>query len=285
MSWHASDLVTDEDLVSYERSILDGMGATQWQERRTKALEDWLFPLLQGRGFDPHKLRTRYEADDVCGYTAITYTSKLGASQDETADDINLATIFATPAADCLYVGSEKPFRGVFVKMLDSVSSVSGTLTVQYWSGSWEAITVANRTSINGKTFAAGGSVTWTLPPDWQPRVVNSSDPLYWVKLTVSAVPTGAKASQIGVIRASALRAPATFRTLQLIFQEAPTGADGPWQEKAAFYRDEAEAALQRALPIIGGEFDTDGSDLVSEDESEHTAEQAGGGPFTWERA
>jgi hypothetical protein len=46
------------------------------------------------------------------------------------------------------------------------------------------------------------------------------------------------------------------FRTLQLIFQEAPTGADGPWREKADFYKDEADAALQRALAICGGEFD-----------------------------
>ncbi len=206
-------------------------------------------------------------------------------SKDATADDLNHATIFATVGTDALYVGSEKPFKGVFVKMLDSVSSVTGTLTVQYWSGTWEATAIADRTSVNGKTFAAGGSVTWQQPTDWQPRVVNSSESLYWVKLTVSATPTGAKASQIGVIRASMLRAPATFRTLQLIYQEARTGADGPWVEKAKTYEAEAEAAFERALPIIGGEFDTDGSDLVSEAESEHTAEQVGGGAFTLERA
>jgi hypothetical protein len=285
VSWHPNDLVTDDDLVSYERDILAGQGATEWQARRTKALEDWLFPLLQGRGFDPHRLRTRYEADALYSYTASTFGDLTSASRDLTADDLDLAAVFATVGTDALYVGSVKPFRGVFVRMLDSVSSTASTLTVSYWSGAWEPITIANGTAIGSKTFATGGAVSWQMPSDWSTRAVNGSEQLYWVKLTVSATPASAKATQVGVIRASALRAPATFRTLQLIFQEAKTGADGPWDEKATFYREEAEAALSRVMPIIGGEFDTDKSDQVSEAESEQTAEQAGGGDFRWERA
>jgi hypothetical protein len=156
-------------------------------------------------------------------------------------------------------------------------------MTVAYWSGAWEAIAIRDRTAVSGKTLASGGAVTWTMPVDWVVRKVSDTAGLYWVKVTVSATPTGAVASQIGTIRASALRAPTTFRTLQLIFQEAPTGGDGPWAEKAEFYRTEADAALQRALPILGGEFDTDESDLVSEDESESTTASSSEG-FLWER-
>jgi hypothetical protein len=163
------------------------------------------------------------------------------------------------------------------------VSSVAGTMTVQYWSGAWESIAVRDRTTVGTKTLAAGGAVTWTMPVDWVVRTVNATEKLYWVKVTVSATPTGAVASQIGTIRASALRAPTTFRTLQLIFQEAPTGGDGPWADKAAFYRAEADAALQRAIPIIGGEFDTDESDLLSETESDATTASTSEG-FLWER-
>lgn len=285
MSWHANDLVSDVDLASYERHILDGFGATEWKPRRTKALEDWLFPILQGRGFDPHRLRTRYEADAVYPYTAAAFADATSAAQDTAEGDVDLAAVFATAGSDALYIGSKKPFRGVFFRILDAVSSATGTITVSYWSGAWEPITIADATTVNGKTLAAGGSVSWALPDDWQTRTLNSSSALYWVKVTVSATPTGATATQIGVIRASALRAPATFRTLQLIFQEAPTSSDGPWEAKAAFYRDEAEQALQRALPIIGGEFDSDQSDQVSEAESEQTAEQAGGGPFEFLRS
>lgn len=283
MSWQLNDLLTDQDLVSYEASILTQFGTTDWQGKRTKALNDWLFPILKGQGFNPHKLRTRYECDAVFGYTSSVYTDLTSASQSTTTEDIALATVLNTTNSGVLYIGSTVPFLGMFLRLHDAVSSATGTMTVQYWSGSWEAVAVQDHTLVNGKTLGAGGSVTWTEPVDWAVRVINSSAALYWVKVTVSATPTAAVASQIGTIRASALRAPTTFRTLQLIFQEAPTGSDGPWAAKAEFYRSEADAALSRALPILGGEFDTDDSDLVSETEGAASTEASSEG-FLWER-
>jgi len=286
MSWHPNDLVGDLDLRDYENDVLTSFGQTTWQGKRTKALEDWLFPILKGRGFDPYRLRTRYACDRVFSYTGSAYADQTGVVTDTSADDLNLATVFATAGTDALYLGSTRPFRGLFVRLLDAVSSAAGVLSVAYWNGNWEALLVSDGTiQTAGKTFSAGGSVTWLLPVDWMTRSVNSSAALYWAKVTVSATPTAAKASQIGVIRASALRAPATFRTLQLIMAEAPTGSEGPWRDKAAFYQGEADNALQRALLIVGGEFDTDASDQVDPTETEQTAEEAGGGPWVLERA
>jgi hypothetical protein len=286
MSWHPNDLVSDTDLTDYESQILTNFSMTNWTGRRTKALEDWLFPILKGRGFDPNRLRTRAEVDKAFAYTGAIFADVTSAAQNSSADDLNLATTFTTPGTDALYLGSAQPFRGLFVRMLDNVSAVASVLTVSYWEGTWKALSVSNGTSqVSGKTFSGGGSVIWTLPTDWVTRVVNGSDLLYWVKLTVSATPTGAKSGQIGAIRTSALRAPATFRTLQLIFQEAPTAADGPWREKAAFYKDEADLALQRALVIVGGEFDSDASDEISDTESQQTTDQVSGGGWVLERA
>jgi hypothetical protein len=281
MSWHPSDLVSDVDLRDYEAAILQSFGETSWLGKRTKALEDWLFPILKSNGFDPHKLRTRYECDKVWGYTGSSYSDKTSAASDTTDDDLNLATIFATAGTDALYVGSTQPFRGLFFRVLDSVSSTASVLSVAYWNGNWESLTVADGTAQTaGKTFSAGGTVSWLLPMDWATRKVNGSSALYWVKVTVSATPTGATASQIGVVRAVSLRAPATFRTLELIFREAPTGADGPWSEKADYYARQADQALQRALLICGGDFETDdpGTDLISPTEAAQTPETAGGG-------
>jgi hypothetical protein len=271
VSWHPNDLVSDRDLVDYEATILDRFGETSFLGKRTKALEDWLFPILKGQGFDPHRLRTRYECDAVFGYTASAYSDKTDASQDTTADDINLATVFATANSDVLYIGSTQPFRGVFFRLLDTVGTAASVMSVAYWNGNWENLLISDGTiQVAGKTLSAGGSVTWLLPMDWATRSVNSSDPYYWAKVTVSATPTSAVASQIGVIRASSLRAPATFRTLELIFREAPTGAPGPWPEKAEYYKQEADTALHRALQICGGDFesDTDQTDLISETEA-----------------
>lgn len=287
MAWSPNDLVSDVDLRDYEEAVLTSFGATSWQSKRTKALEDWLFPILKGRGLDPYKLSTRAELTLAYGYTGSAYTDVTGATRDTTADDLNLATVFATAGTDALYLGFTEPFRGLFVRMADAVGSAASVLSVAYWNGNWENLLVTDGTiQTAGKTLSGGGSINWLLPVDWMTRSVNGSTPYYWVKVTVSATPTSAKAGQVGVIRGSSLRAPATFRTLQLIFQEAPSKTDGPWREKAEFYKDEADAALQRALLICGGEFDTDASDLISTTETAQTLAEAGGdGTFTLERA
>ncbi len=286
MSFHPNDLVTDVDLRDYEGSIMESFGQTSWLGKRTKALEDWLFPILKGRGFDPHRLRTRFEPEQVWGYTGAAYTDKTSASKDTTDDDLNLATIFTTVGTDALYIGSKEPFRGLFLRLLDTVSSAAAVLSVAYWNGNWEPLTIADGTTqVAGKTLSSGGSVSWLLPSDWMTRPISSTAGYYYVKVTISATPSGAKAGQLGVIRGSSLRAPATFRTLQLIFQEAPTGGDGPWKDKAEFYKDEADLALQRALAIVGGEFDSDASDEVSDTESQQTTDQVSGGGWVLERA
>lgn len=286
MSWSPNDLCTDADLRDYEASVMTAFGATSWESKRLKAIDDWLFPILKGRGFDPHRLRTRYEPDQVWAYTGAAYSDKTTAAKDTTADDLNLAAIFATVGTDALYIGSTAPFRGLFLRVLDTVSSAAAVLSVAYWNGNWEPLVIGDNTmQVAGKTLTGGGTISWLLPSDWMTRIVNASAQLYFAKVTISATPTAAKASQLSVIRGSALRAPATFRTLQLIFQEAPSGGDGPWRDKAAFYKDEADLALQRALAIVGGEFDVDLSDEISDDESQLTSEQTGGGGWTLERA
>jgi hypothetical protein len=285
MSWHPNDLLTDADLQAYEASVLTQFGRGNWQTLRTKAIEDWLFPILRGRGFNPQLFRTRYEPDQVFGFTAAVYTDLTGAARDASTEDINLATVFATFGTDALYIGSKSPFMGLFFRLHDAVSSVAAVLAVAYWNGNWEPLTVTDATSqVAGKAFSAGGAVTWTLPVDWAPRAINSVGKLYWTKVTIGATPTGAVASQIGTIRASLLRAPLTYRTLQLLFTEAPTSGEGPWSDKAQFYREECDAALQRALPLIAGEFDTDESDLISNEESAQTDDDAGGEGFLMER-
>lgn len=285
MNWAPNDLVSDADLVAYETNILTAFAQTDWKDKRRRALEDWLAPILYGQGYTLDRLRTRAEPDAVYGYTGSAYTDYSSAATSQTADDINLATVFATPASDALYIGSTQPFRGLSFRLLESVSSVTGVLSVAYWADSWVTLQVADDTrKTAGKSLSGGGAVTWGIESDWTMRALNSSAQLYWVKVTLDATPTGAKAAQIGVLRASALRAPATLRTLTLIMWEAPTGGPGPWAEKAARYESEADAALQRALQMLGGEFDTDSSDQVSPTEAAQTSAEVAGG-WRMERA
>lgn len=287
MSWHPSDLVSDQDLADYEPRILTQFGKTSWASLRTKVLEDWLFPILKAEGLDPYRLRTRFDADKVFGYTSSAYTDLTDEASDTTEDDINLGTVLAA-STDYLYVGSKQPFRGLHARFVDSGSAVAATLTVEYWADEWTELTVTDGTEKSaGVPFSGGGSLTWSLPVDWTIRKVNSSDALYWLRLKLSAAPTNAKATQVGVIRQSLLRAPATFRVLMWIFADAPTGQPGPWQEKAERYEKASESALARALPQIGGEFDTiTESDQIDADEAAQTTAEVsqGGGSFLLER-
>jgi hypothetical protein len=288
MAWHPNDLVTDVDLTAYENAVLTQFGVAGWETKRTKALDDWLGPILRTQGFQIERLRTRNEVDLAYGYTGGVYTDATSAARSTTVEDINLATTFATVGTDALYIGSKQQFRGLSVRMHEGVSAVAAVTTVAYWGDSWTALAIADGTAkTSGKAFSGGGSITWAVPSMWVKRSIGGSDPLYWAKVTISATPTAATTGQIGVIRRSALCAPAALRTLTLIMREAPTSGGGPWDAKADYYEKEADAALQRALLIIGGEFESDDppTDQISEEESEQTVAEVNGGGWRMERA
>lgn len=281
MSWAPNDLVTDADLQAYERRVLSQFNALEWQALRQKALEDWLFPLMEAAGFNPQRFRTRFVAKAVQSYTSSAYVDRTAASQ--TADGLNLATILAA-STDYLYIGHDAPFRGVSVRMLDAVNSATVTATWSAWADTWQTLGVTDGTLVGVKPFAQGGAVTWAVPEGLVSRSVNSVGPYFWARVSASAAPTGATAGPLLVIRRSRLCAAVTLRTLALIFREAPIAQDGPWTEKAIWYEQEAERAWLRVVGSIGGEFDTDASDAVSPTEATQTAESVSGGGWSFER-
>lgn len=276
--WHPDDLITDKDLLAYESDILASFDKVDWADKRKKAIYDWLFLLLKSEGYDPTRFRTRHEPSTVWGYTSSSYTDLTAASTNEDTNDINLETVLAS-GSDCFLVGSTKPFYGLSLRTLDDVTSVANVLTVEYWNDAWTPLVVTDRTQGTvGKSFSKGGSILWPEPTEWVRRSINSEDEEYfYVRLKTSATPTGAKLSQIGCIRKSVMCAPVTFRTLALIMREAPTSSAGPWEQKAIWYEKEADAALQRALPSIAGEFDSDDSDQISPTEAVQTPASVGG--------
>jgi len=285
MSWHPADLVTDADLLAYEPKILTHFGQASWGDLRTKVLEDWLWPQLRGRGFDPARFRTRYAADAVC-YGA-SYTDLTEAATDTTTDDLPLATIFASASA-YLYVGSAQPFRGISLRITDAPSATAATLSVALWRDIWQSAAITDGTAkTSGVPLSGGGAITWTVPADWATRDLGTFGPYYWARIALSAVPTGATATQVSVIRRSLLCAPVTFRALALIFRGAPLNQAGPWEPRADWYEQEAERALDRAWPVLGGEFDTiTEDDVVDADEQAQTPDAARGNTgWTYERA
>jgi hypothetical protein len=287
MSWHPNDLVTDADLLAYEPTLTGQFGRVEWADKRSKALEDWLFPSLVARGLDPDRLRTRLVPRVVLSETAGTITDRTAAATSATADDLPLGAIL-TGTADALYVGHDRPFRGVSLRMADTPSSTAATLAGALWEDAWVPLVVQDGTQVaSGKTCSKGGAVTWRQPAGWVVRTLSGQGPYYWARLSVSAALTaGARAGSLSVIRRSLFCAPAVYKTLEWIFRAAPTGQDGPWTEKALFYADAADVALGRSLVLAGGEFDTDPvDDVIDATEATQTIEAAGSVPgWTLER-
>ena len=287
MSWAPSDLVTDRDLVAYERTILTQFGATEWQAKREKAIEDWLWPLVSSVGLDPHRFRTRYQPAAVYGSTSSVFTDYTAAARSTTTDDLSLAPLFAA-GSDALYIGAPWPFHGLSLRMLDAVSAVAATLTVEAWCDRWTAVLSTDGTQATaGVPFGRGGAITWAVPSEWVTRSVNGSAAFYWARLRLSAVPTSAKLGQVSVIRRSALCAAVTLKTLAQVFHEAPTQQDGPWEAKATYYGTAADEAWQRVQPLLGREFDTvTVDDTIDVTEAQQTtADASGGGGWSWDRA
>lgn len=280
MSWYPNDLLSDDDLLAYEPTILSQFGQIRWEDKRQKALEDWLFPALVAQGYDPDRLRTRHAPVGVVGETSSAQTAR-------DASDVPVGAILAA-STDALYLGHPRQFRGVSVRVEEAPSTADAGLAVTLWRDAWRApLTGLNQPWGPTAAFSRGGAITWAVPGDWVPRTLAGSAPLYWVRLKVSAALTpAAVATQLAVIRRSLFSGPVTYQTLAFIFRAAPTFADGPWGDKAAYYEGQAELALQRALAHAGGEFDLDPEDdVLDTTEATQTAEQAGGGAWVWERA
>lgn len=285
MSWHPSDLLTDQDLSAYERGILTQFSTVDWTQLRERVMEDWLWPQLRSEGFAPERFRTRYTPDAAYGYTSSAYTSILDAATNATSDDVNLATILAG-ASDALVIGSSQQFRGLSIRMLDAVSAVAATTTVELWQDQWRAVAATNGTVVSGVPFARGGSVTWRVPSEWVVRpLLTVATPYYFARLRLSATPTSAQCGQVAVIRRSVLCGPLAYKVIAAIFRGAEMKQDGPWAAKAEYYETEAALAMQRALALVGGEFDADVpvDDVLDREDEAQTREQAGGGR-RWER-
>jgi hypothetical protein len=91
--WHPNDLVTDRDLLAYEPTVLSQFAQLDWQQKRQKAMDDWLMPLLEQRGYPADKFRTRAKPDVVFSYASSVYTDQTAAA--DTVDGLNLATLLS----------------------------------------------------------------------------------------------------------------------------------------------------------------------------------------------
>lgn len=283
MGWSALTLVTDADLGALEPEATNGAWrSTSWPNQRTEAKRDIKIWLETDYARIPNvadKVRDTYVADAVYAYTAGGYRDWTASAEDITEDDINLSTIFATPASDRLYIGSAGEFDGVSLRLLSGLNAATSALSVQYYGPSgWTDLSATDGTSLSGAAFAQSGRITWSVPTNWQRRVLNNSgNAYYWISIAVSATLTsGTATGQVLVIKApDGLKRVAAFRALGYIYKNLAAQAPSTdyWAGRVSNqfktgYWDLADA-LYAAMREKGGiPIDVDNNESVSPEES-----------------
>tara|TARA_Y100000034_G_scaffold85118_1_gene102098 strand:+ start:716 stop:1531 length:816 start_codon:yes stop_codon:yes gene_type:complete len=121
-------------------------------------------------------------------------------AQGTAAGDVILDSQDTAANLDFLYVGSDRPFKGVIIDV-DKVNGTASVLTVKYWTGSaWTDISDTDGTASGGASLAQDGIVNWTVPSDWakddlqdigdvasSARLAETTAPRYWTRWEFSA--------------------------------------------------------------------------------------------------
>jgi hypothetical protein len=120
------------------------------------------------------------------------------AQDGDTGTDVTLSSLSTAANLDYVYLGAERPFRGVKVDG-DALNGNASVLTGYYWNGTaWANISLTDGSANAGATFGVDGDITWTIPTGWRKTSLlecgdskcafkHAGTPLYWVRLQVSA--------------------------------------------------------------------------------------------------
>jgi hypothetical protein len=274
MAWSSLSLVTDADLGALEPEAIAGTwGAASWPTARDEAVRDlriWLeadYPEIPDVA---DRIRDQWRPSRVWSATGGVWTDRTTEASSLDADDLALASVFATPSSDALYVGLGQAFEGLFVRMLATRNSNASTLTASYWGPTgWTSLGAEDGTKQGSATFGRTGRVSWAMPIDWELRELQDEGIVrYWVRLTVSAaLSSGTAAGQILPIRPpTGLRRVATYLALAHVCRGLAPKASEPafWTDRAAWYHDQATALYARLRSQGGIPIDLDGDASVS---------------------
>lgn len=112
---------------------------------------------------------------------------------DESADANSTSnadwTIFpaSEDTSDYVAIGYSQKFRKVIFDNANGTAGVGGTVTWQYWNGSWTALTgVSDGTTGFTASASDGQTLTFTVPSDWTATSLNGSQNLFYIRAIVT---------------------------------------------------------------------------------------------------
>jgi hypothetical protein len=275
-----ADVCTALDVLANNSEAVADTGAALDDKIRL-AVEEWLEPRLRAHGYVPAQHRTRRQPDMVLASTGGAWSDVTGRARG-TAPELSLAAILATPSTDALYIGLDRPFRGLFVNMTDTLNSNAIAASLTYWNGKWSSpASVANGTVYNSAPFGRAGRIVWPTPIDWIARAVGGETTArYWVRLQVNSVPGASLVSQLLPITRSRLTQAVALRALGYLHTESISAGRGEWKELAEKCEKQADEQLQIVIGQVQDEFDVDADGAVAATEVNSVTPL----PWTWER-
>lgn len=116
--------------------------------------------------------------DQVMVYDGAAHTDH--TTEADSLDGTPFDTLI--DGGDALYLGKATKFKEIYLDF--AVAGSYGAVVWEYWNGS--AWTALSGLAGAAAALAADGKVNWTLPSDWATKVINSSEPLYWLKVTAT---------------------------------------------------------------------------------------------------
>ena len=130
-------------------------------------------------------------AEDITAFDNIfTYDGSYTDNTTEAATEGGTSFNLLAATTDYVYIGSSTQFSGIRFKF--HVRGRNTTIKVEYSNGSsiWTTMSSLNNDLVdNISNFRRDGSITFTVPSNWNKDTVNSAN-VYWIRISTTTTPT-----------------------------------------------------------------------------------------------
>lgn len=129
-------------------------------------------------------------AEDITAFDNVfTYSGSYIDNTTEAATEGGTTFNLLSATSDYVYVGNTTTFTGIRFKF--GVRGRNTTIKVEYSDGSiWTTMSSLNNDLVdNTSNFRRDGSITFTVPSNWNKDTVNSAN-LYWIRISTTTTPT-----------------------------------------------------------------------------------------------
>ena len=129
-------------------------------------------------------------AESITSFDNVfTYDGSYTDNTTEASSEGGITFDLLTATSDYVYIGNSTTFAGIRFKF--GTRGRNHTLKIEYSNGStWTTLSALNNDLVdNTSNFRRDGSITFTVPSNWNKDTVNSAN-VYWIRISTTIIPT-----------------------------------------------------------------------------------------------